>query len=134
MERRITQETFDSVVSENIADFDMGPKEALADAIEQFTSQKVDLTAIDVSGGIGREEFNTAFHGLRDRTGDAAEHMRALRMLCVESYEFSTRNKNLLVVSAGISVIMDYLGTEETPEVSRECMELLVVVCKNMGE
>ena len=37
--RRITQETFDAVVKENIEEFDMNPDEALREAVEQFQSQ-----------------------------------------------------------------------------------------------
>jgi hypothetical protein len=48
----ITQETFDSVVQENIEDFEMEPDEAAADAILQFESQGVDLSNIvKTSGG-----------------------------------------------------------------------------------
>jgi len=34
----------------------MDPPEALADAINQFKMQDVDLTGLDTSGGVGREE------------------------------------------------------------------------------
>ncbi|XP_043577399.1 armadillo repeat-containing protein 6-like [Chiloscyllium plagiosum] len=44
--RRITQETFDSVVQENITEFQMDPEEALSEAIQQFESQGVDLINI----------------------------------------------------------------------------------------
>ncbi|KAK2895375.1 armadillo repeat-containing protein 6 isoform X1 [Channa argus] len=44
--RRITQETFDAAVKENMEEFDMNPDEALKDAVEQFESQGVDLTCI----------------------------------------------------------------------------------------
>ncbi|XP_020385004.1 armadillo repeat-containing protein 6 isoform X1 [Rhincodon typus] len=44
--RRITQETFDSVVQENITEFQMEPEEALNEAIQQFESQGVDLINI----------------------------------------------------------------------------------------
>lgn len=37
--RRITQETFDAVVKENIEEFEMDPAEALREAAEQFESQ-----------------------------------------------------------------------------------------------
>jgi len=37
--RRITQETFDAVVQENIDDFQMDADEALTEAVEQFKSQ-----------------------------------------------------------------------------------------------
>ena len=37
--KRITQETFDAAVRENIEEFDMGPEEAVKEAVEQFESQ-----------------------------------------------------------------------------------------------
>lgn len=37
--RRITQETFDAAVRENIEEFEMGPEEAVEEAAEQFESQ-----------------------------------------------------------------------------------------------
>ena len=39
MVRVITQETFDSVVKENMEEFDMGKEEAIKEAKEQFESQ-----------------------------------------------------------------------------------------------
>ena len=42
----ISQETFDMVVRENVDDFEMEPEEAVADAIEQFESQGIDLSNI----------------------------------------------------------------------------------------
>ncbi|XP_075758976.1 armadillo repeat-containing protein 6 [Pelodiscus sinensis] len=44
--KRITQETFDDVVQENIAEFDMDPEEAVQEAVQQFESQGVDLSTI----------------------------------------------------------------------------------------
>ncbi len=44
--KRISQETFDEVVQENIDDFEMDIDEALADARQQFVEQKVDLDNI----------------------------------------------------------------------------------------
>ncbi|XP_022104734.1 armadillo repeat-containing protein 6-like [Acanthaster planci] len=44
--KRITQETFDAVVKENIEEFEMSPEEALREAIEQFESQGVNLVNI----------------------------------------------------------------------------------------
>lgn len=37
--KRITQETFDSVVQENISEFGMDPEEAVVEAVQQFESQ-----------------------------------------------------------------------------------------------
>ncbi|XP_022053269.1 armadillo repeat-containing protein 6 [Acanthochromis polyacanthus] len=44
--RRITQETFDAAVRENMEEFEMDPDEALREAVEQFESQGVDLNCI----------------------------------------------------------------------------------------
>ncbi len=63
--KRISQETFDEVVNENIEDLDMEPKEALADAITQFKSQGVDLKNIDITGGVGRAEMEAALASLK---------------------------------------------------------------------
>ena len=43
---RVSQETFDEAVQENIDTFDMEPEEALKDAISQFESQGVNLSNI----------------------------------------------------------------------------------------
>lgn len=48
--KRISQETFDDVVRENMEDFDMSLEDALKDAVEQFTAQGVDLSAIVKTG------------------------------------------------------------------------------------
>ena len=53
--KRISQETFDSVVKENIDDFGMDPEEAVADAVQQFISQGVDLSCIVKSAGPASE-------------------------------------------------------------------------------
>ncbi|XP_006821593.1 armadillo repeat-containing protein 6-like [Saccoglossus kowalevskii] len=57
--KRITQETFDNAVKENIEDFEMEPEEALEDAVKQFETQGIDLSNIikclnlgDGSGGV----------------------------------------------------------------------------------
>ncbi|PSC67827.1 magnesium protoporphyrin IX chloroplastic-like [Micractinium conductrix] len=52
-EKRITQETFDAAVQENITEFDMEPEEALSSAVEEFTAQGVNLSNIikTVEGG-----------------------------------------------------------------------------------
>lgn len=52
--RKITQATFDECVAENVEEFEMDAAEALADAVEQFERQGVDLSGVDVSGSAER--------------------------------------------------------------------------------
>ena len=56
--RRISQETFDEAVQQNMDDFDLDPDEAVADAVKEFELQNVDLSEIDKSyaGPEGRGE------------------------------------------------------------------------------
>lgn len=56
--RRITQETFDAVVRENIEEFDMEGSEALKEAIEQFESQGELCTGNSSSRGSIPNLFN----------------------------------------------------------------------------
>ena len=58
--RRISQETFDAVVRENVEDFDMDAAEAVREAREQFEHQGVDLTGVDVSGSEERKAERAA--------------------------------------------------------------------------
>ncbi|XP_005409667.1 PREDICTED: armadillo repeat-containing protein 6 [Chinchilla lanigera] len=44
--RHITQETFDAAVRENMEEFEMGPEDALREAVEQFELQGVDLSTV----------------------------------------------------------------------------------------
>ncbi|KAF6305774.1 armadillo repeat containing 6 [Rhinolophus ferrumequinum] len=44
--KHVTQETFDAAVLENIEEFEMGPEEAVKEAVEQFESQGVNLDNI----------------------------------------------------------------------------------------
>ena len=67
---RISQETFDDVVRENVEDFEMEKEEALAEAINQFKSQGVDLSNVDLTGGAGREEMQEAMKALKQMATD----------------------------------------------------------------
>ncbi|KAL4433644.1 hypothetical protein ABPG75_000085 [Micractinium tetrahymenae] len=76
-EKRITQETFDAAVRENIEDFDMEPEEALKSAVEEFMAQGVNLSNIiqTASGGdISQHPAAKAVQELEDSlaAGDAA--------------------------------------------------------------
>lgn len=50
--RRITQETFDAAVRENMEEFEMDPEEALKEAVEQFESQGNRSTVVTINCSI----------------------------------------------------------------------------------
>ncbi len=69
--KRITQETFDEVVKENMEEFEMEPEEALQEAIQQFESQGVNLANIIKTLHVGEfcsvsllQECHVFFHYL----------------------------------------------------------------------
>merc|ERR1719230_336960 len=74
---RISQETFDAAVQENIDEFDMEPEEALADAISQFDSQHVNLDNIikRVPGASAEDDPPAiqAVRALQDAINEASE-------------------------------------------------------------
>lgn len=55
--RRITQDTFDAVVRENMQEFDMEESEALKEALEQFESQGQLLRRKQQHSFIGKDMF-----------------------------------------------------------------------------
>lgn len=78
---RISQETFDSAVQENVDEFDMEPDEALKDAIEQFETQGVNLSNIvkrapgaepsdDPAAVVALRELKAALEVAADGDGD----------------------------------------------------------------
>jgi len=57
MVKVIAQETFDSVVQENMEEFDMNHEEAVKEAKEQFEQQGVNLSNIVISGDDGQHKI-----------------------------------------------------------------------------
>jgi hypothetical protein len=102
--KKISQETFDDVVRENVEDFEQELAEAIADAMSQFQKQGVDLSNIDTSGGVGRQEMLDALAALEANIKDKAAAgavvatLTALRALCSSKTTgaLSARNKNLM--------------------------------------
>ncbi|XP_019393880.1 PREDICTED: armadillo repeat-containing protein 6 [Crocodylus porosus] len=93
--KRVTQETFDEVVQENIIEFDMDPEQAVREAVEQFESQGVDLSTIvkaaprpaSENGEGQKHEILQTLDLLRKSIADselsvAGEHLASLSKQC----------------------------------------------------
>jgi hypothetical protein len=132
--KQISQETFDSVVQENVDDFDMTKEAALADAIEQFKMQGVDLSSIDVTGGIGREEVITAIMQIKDSEcadEDLVEALTTLAGLCSESCDLSERNLNLVHSNETMYPTLCLLKRDHGGVISAVLKTLLVLTRKH---
>uniref|UniRef100_A0A8I5ZPH0 Armadillo repeat containing 6 n=1 Tax=Rattus norvegicus TaxID=10116 RepID=A0A8I5ZPH0_RAT len=71
--KRITQETFDAAVRENIEEFEMGAEEAIREAVEQFESQGVDLS------NIVKTVPKVSLDGLQEPTHDVLQALNDLQ-------------------------------------------------------
>lgn len=140
MARKITQETFDDVVRENMEDFDMDSAEALADAISQFNKQGVDLSSIDISGGIGRDEILEAIASvvrLSAETGASPEDVVAsinrLAALCAKEHEYGSRNRIFCMDKGGVNALHVLIDPNQSTEVLKAAIECLDDLSKNTG-
>ena len=141
MERRISQETFDAAVKENIEEFDMPLAEAIADALQQFRGQGVDLTNIDTSGGEGKVEIMTAIFAVnayaKDRSSSTVivicQHLDALATQCDEKNSLSRRNQTLVLTEDCYNSLHYLLEEKYGDAVIIRSLQLLGVVCKSNG-
>ena len=147
--KRISQETFDEVVKENLDDFEMEPAEALSEAIKQFKSQGVDLKNIDTSGGIGLAEMKKALQSLKifaknNEVFDAKcnstnlqftveqqiKVLEELGNMCEAKCEQHVRNR-LMMNPDGMNNLLELLVPEQVCDVLSSSIKLLSALTKN---
>jgi len=132
--KKISQDTFDEVVTENVDDFGMEAAEAIADAVKQFTTQGVDLTLIDTSGGVGKQEVLDAIEVLKGPLEGNEEGclkaMEELQTLCADKHEFGKRNQVLMNTKGGMNATMNLLSKDNSPAVIIASANLLNTICK----
>lgn len=146
---KISQETFDEVVRENVEDFEMEAPEALAEAISQFTSQGVDLSSIDITGGIGRQDVldsiervkeiafkndefdaNTGTSVIKYTTTEMITRLKDLMSYCdKEQNEHYERNRKMMYRD-GLNALHALLVPEQDDEVLRLSCNFMNVLCK----
>lgn len=133
MNKQISQETFDEVVKENIDEFGMSSDDALADAITQFKSQGIDLSIIDTTGGIGRDDITNAISIITDYDGTSRDNINliittimSLSTLVNPMHQMAKRNMSILIKTCWNSIIC--LMSIQTPK------EILVEVLKFVSE
>eukprot|EP01031_Cornospumella_fuschlensis_P033564 gene33564-40604_t len=122
--KRVSQSTFDEIVKENIDEFDMEPEEALKEAISQFQKQGVDLSNLDLTGGIGRQEMLDAMSNLNKlalSNADCAEELLGtiaqLRKLCDKTSPLTARNVMLMKEEGGVNSLHLLLDNKQPVKV-----------------
>ena len=141
--KRITQETFDEVVDENVEEFDMSKDEAILDAWKQFNTQGVDLTDIDLSGGVGKQDMIDAIAGITISASQTAtegnfdeliRNLDILKALCSEEHEMSKRNLVMMRSNGGLDALHALMVPTQNPVVLAKSLTTLEIVSTNSGE
>ena len=146
--KKITQETFDEVVKENIEEFDMKQDEAIFDAYKQFASQGVDLTDIDISGGVGRQEMLDsiavlASHGslrtenviseCEDKINLVIRTLDNLSSLCSNQHDLAKRNLVIMRSNGGLDAIHLLMFPSQNTSILVSSLTLLELVSASSG-
>ena len=117
--KRISQETFDEAVLENINDLDMGRDEAINEAIKQFESQGIDLSFIDTQGENRVDDVLDQIAVLNQATSLESEteideekissSILFLVTACSLSNKMHKRNSNIFLTRGGLSSLISLL-------------------------
>lgn len=146
--KKITQETFDEVVKENIEEFDMKQDEAIFDAYQQFSSQGVDLADIDISGGVGRQEMLDSIavltsHGslktesviseCESNINLVARTLDCLSILCSNQHELAKRNLVIMRSNGGLDAIHLLMFPSQNTSILVKSLTLLELLSASSG-
>ena len=135
---RISQDMFDETVMENMNEFEMSLQDAVTETVTQFTSQSVDLSELDTTGGIGRQDLLDAISILKDSaltsstydTNVILKTIDLLRDLCMNS-PFSARNKALMRTSGGLNALYSHISDNKNSEILIKSLSLLETLSEN---
>ncbi|XP_016090138.1 armadillo repeat-containing protein 6 [Sinocyclocheilus grahami] len=106
--RRITQETFDAVVRENLEEFDLEDSEALKEAIEQFESQGVDLSNIVKAVPKVSSEENT-----EDQTHEVLQALESLKTAVASSSASVLEDLRAFTQQCSLGFAQRYLAAQK---------------------
>ncbi|KAA0718509.1 Armadillo repeat-containing protein 6 [Triplophysa tibetana] len=121
--RRITQDTFDAVVGENIEEFDMEASEALKEAIEQFESQGVDLSNIvKAIPKISSEEST------KDQTHEVLQALESLKSAVALSSASVQKDLKFFTEQCSLGFAQRYLAAQ------KGAYPTILACCQRAGE
>ena len=129
--KRITQSTFDEVVTENMEEFDMNHEDAITDAIQQFKKQGIDLSNIDTTTGEGRKELLAAFEFLNTTPSPSEDVNTVVKNLEIISesiqrkHLFYRRNVMLMYHQGGLNALHAHLDLRESPLILSPIIQMI---------
>eukprot|EP00286_Rhodomonas_abbreviata_P019714 CAMPEP_0181309170 /NCGR_PEP_ID=MMETSP1101-20121128/11870_1 /TAXON_ID=46948 /ORGANISM="Rhodomonas abbreviata, Strain Caron Lab Isolate" /LENGTH=501 /DNA_ID=CAMNT_0023415635 /DNA_START=40 /DNA_END=1545 /DNA_ORIENTATION=+ len=135
--KRISQETFDAAVRENMDDFDMPREEAVQDAIQQFEMQGIDLSNVVTSTSCLDDSENPVLVATRKLSELAQSDAQTAELVSLQvnalisslressDAEAKTMAGNAGAVETAISLLDSYT---DNAEVALSCFKLLIAL------
>lgn len=132
----ISQEAFDSMVLENMEDFDLQKAAGLAETINQLKTMGKDLSSIDVTGGEGREELMGFIKDLKALSSSSTEESNIqllvnLATICQDKHPLGSRNQNMMRTNGGLSALISAINSSHPPPVLNHVFNLMTILCKS---
>ena len=136
----ISQDAFDSMVAENMEDFELQKAEALTETINQLKTMGKDLAHLDITGGEGREDLLELIKGLKVMSSESSEEKNSMELLsslaaiCQDKHPLGTRNQNMMRTNGGLSALIDAVNVSFSPSVLKQVFNLVSILCKTNGK
>jgi hypothetical protein len=134
----ISQDAFDSMVVENMEDFDLQKAEGLAETISQLKTMGKDLSHIDTTGGEGRDELLKYILSLKEMTPSGSKEsniqlLSSLAAICQDKHPLGLRNQNMMRTNGGLSALLGAIHVSYASSVLKEVFDLMTALCKTNG-
>ena len=134
----ISQDAFDSLVLENMEDFELQKAEGLSETINQLKTMGKDLSHIDITGGEGREELLKLIKDLKVMSSASSEENSNIELLshlatiCQDKH-LGLRNQNMMRTNGGLSALLSVINVSFPPSVLNQVFNLMTILCKTNG-
>ena len=115
---------------------------AIAEAITQFANQGVDLSELDTTGGIGRDDVLAAIHILKEYSkSDSSKNLlrfksslESLSLLITATNYLSKRNIHIIIDEGGWNCLLSILSSNKDIDTMITTTEFLTTLCKMEGD
>jgi hypothetical protein len=116
-------------------------EEALQEAITQLTNQGVDLSTLDTTGGIGRDDVIQAVEVIKQSAGKAEEYQNKdlvdalsnIKLMTTSSNVLSKRNINIVFKHGGWASILTLISIDRSASILIATLKFLIEICKVDG-
>jgi hypothetical protein len=157
----ISQDGFDEMVQENMEEFELSKEEALIETIQQLESMGKDLSAIDITGGVIRNQILQILQQLKENlknyNDESINEMRVNSFIQLNEILLNKspvngegeegdekvkeggsganqnheKNQNIFSSNGGVIILLEYIDSHYHPKIVKLTLELLLNLSKN---